>query len=87
MEKQKPFKKPVPKIVVQIVVDSNNNILVNNFPQNYNQAIGLMQAATAAVTNYFIEKAKKGDLLDSGDIRVSNILTPGGGIVVPGRKG
>ncbi len=57
-----------------IDIDENGRLKVEGFPANYTTALRIMQGATEAVCNGFIEKAQAGLLDPAGNIRQ---VTPG----------
>ena len=55
------------KIIIDI--DTKGNTKVSGFPSNYPAAMQMMQGATNAVCNLFIEKARAGLLDETGTIQ------------------
>ena len=74
-----------PKVTIKIDIEvlDNNQIKVNGFPKNAQQAINIMNAATGTIINYFIEKARNGEVDQMGNITDSNIIKPDNLIVLP----
>lgn len=72
-----------PAIVGTVHIDmmDDGGIRVRNFPQRYIEALSVMQAATAIVCNFFMEKALRGEL--GGQ----KIIRPGLGIDLNALKG
>jgi len=74
-----------PKVALRISIEllDNDQIRVNGFPQNVQQAIQIMNAATGTIINFFIEKAVAGELDQMGNVSSSNIIKPDNLIVMP----
>ena len=74
-----------PKVTLKITIEilDNDQIRVNGFPKNTQQAINLMNAATGTIVNYFVEKARSGDVDEMGNVTESNIIKPDNLIVLP----
>jgi hypothetical protein len=77
-----------PKVTLKITIDilDNDQIRVNGFPKNAQQAINIMSAATGTIVNYFVEKARNGEVDAMGSIIDSNIIKPDNLIVMPQKK-
>ena len=80
---------PEPKIELKVTIEilENNQIRVNGFPKNTQQAINLMNAATGTIINYFLEKASAGEIDMHGNVIESNIIKPKNNLIVLPPKG
>ena len=76
---------PDPKVTLRIDIEllDNGQIRVNGFPKNTQQAVNIMNAATGTIINYFIEKAKDGEIDQLGNVIDSKIIKPDNLIVLP----
>jgi len=74
-----------PKVTLKIDIEllDNGQIRVNGFPKNTQQAVNIMNAATGTIINYFIEKAKDGEIDQMGNVIDSKIIKPDNLIVLP----
>jgi len=76
---------PDPKVTLKIIIEllDNDQLRVNGFPKNTQQAINIMNAATGTLINYFIEKARDGEVDEMGNVTESNIIKPDNLIIMP----
>jgi len=59
---------------IKIIIMSDGGVQVNGFPQDLHVAQSWMDAAKRAIVNYFIDKAKRGELNEKGIVE-KKILT------------
>lgn len=57
-----------PRNTIIIDVFDNGVVQVKGFPMDFSNAISLMYAGTTAVVNYFLSKAREGNLDDRGRV-------------------
>lgn len=67
------------KIVITVTNDGQVN--VSGFPKNLPQATGIMDMGKNAVVNYFVQKARSGDLDDNGIVTDDKIIKPDKNII------
>jgi hypothetical protein len=74
-----------PKVSLRIGIEilDSGQIRVNGFPKNTQQAINIMNAATGTIINYFVEKARNGEMDELGNVTDNNIIKPDNLIVLP----
>lgn len=76
----------VPIGAVKIIIMSDGSVNVNGFPTDLHVALAWMNTATRAVINFFIDKAKRGELDSNGKVEEKKILTRDKNLVGPDGK-
>ena len=71
-------------IKLTITVTNGGQIGVNGFPTNIQAAVDVMNAATKAIINFFLEKARNGELDELGSVIDSKVIKPDKRIITVG---